>query len=769
MSTREKIGDSPKRREDDRFVRGRAEYLDDRKFPNAAHAVVLRSPHPHARILGIDAAAASALPGVLAVLTSAEIARDGLGPLPPTATANVTTGEPFRFQSQPLLAVDRVRYVGEPVALIVAESLARALDAAERVNVSYEPLPPLTTMSAARAAGAVQISAEVPGNVCLDWRLGDRSAVEAAIKSAAHVVSLHIENHRIVTNPMEPRGAVGIYDPVQARYTLYASTQNVHVNRDHAARALGVPVQAVRFVAAELGGGFGAKNFAYAEQVLMLWAARIVGRPVKWIATRSEGFLSDHQARDHVAEASLALDSDGRFLALSVDGMANAGAYLKSTGATQTLQYVNLPGTAYRIPAIALHVAVVLTTTTPVGVTRGPGYAEANNIIERLIDRAAAEFGFDRIELRRKNLVPSTQMPMVNALGYSVDSGRFPETFELALQKADVTGFAARRSASAAKGKLRGLGVVYHMKGNAGFPSENVDIRFEADGSVSLIAGTHNHGQGHETTFPQILADRLGIPNDLIHLRQGDSDLIAMGGASASSRSTYMAGTAIHLASQEIIEKARRFASGMLEAAESDIQFDDGRLVVVGTDRSVGLLDVAAKARAAGSPLDTYRFWTREFMTFPNGAHIVEVEVDRATGRVHLDRYTAVDDYGVLVNPMIATGQVHGAIAQGVGQALTEQAAVDAATGQPLTGSFMDYAMPRADDLPSYDVSFNVIPCTTNPLGVKGAGESGAIAAFPAIANAVDDALASIGGAPLGGMPTSERVWRAIQKAALAG
>jgi carbon-monoxide dehydrogenase large subunit len=727
---------------------------------------VLRSPHAHAEIGRIDATGARAVPGVLAVLTSEDSHDDGLQPTRPTVEANVQTGEQFAFAPQPLLATGKVRHVGEPVALIVAETRAQALDAAERVVVEYRTLPAVVTSTAARAPGAPQISAEVPGNVCMDWHWGDSRAADTAFATAAHVVSLRLDNHRIVTNPMEPRGAVGSYDAARGRYTLFVSSQNIHGNRDATARALGVPPADVRFIAPDVGGGFGAKNFTYAEHALILWAARRVGRPVKWIATRSEGFVSDHQARDHRADASLALDADGRFLALRVNSVANIGAYMAGgAGAVQTNQYVHLQGSIYAIPAIALHVVTALSNTTPIGVTRGPGFAEAVNIVERLIDAAARQCGFDRAELRRRNMVPATAMPMTNALGFSVDSGDFPRTFDRALEAADVTGFAARRADSEARGLLRGLGFAYHIKGTGGSPHENVDIRFDPDGTVSLITGTQTIGQGHETTFPQILADRLGIPNASIRLRQGDTDLIPTGGGHGSSRATYMGGTAIWRASETIVRKARPIAADALEAAEADIAFADGHFGVVGTNRSISLLDVAARAREADTPLDTYHAWTREHMTYPNGTHVVEVEIDRDTGVVTLVRLTAADDYGVLVNPMIAAGQAHGAIAQGVGQALLEHAAYDAQSGQMLAGSFMDYALPRADDLPSFHLEFTGTRCTTNPLGVKGCGEAGAVAMLPAIGNAIMDALVSLGVTHFDGPATPYRVWQSMRAA----
>jgi carbon-monoxide dehydrogenase large subunit len=746
------IGDRPKRREDQRFLTGAASYLDDLRFDGLAHAILLRSAHAHARIVSIDTMAAEASPGVLAVLTGREVEADALNPLRPTLEANAQTGEPFRFAPQPLLARERVRFVGEPVALVVAETRAQALDAAERIAVAYDPLPAVTTIDAARGAGAPELCPEVPGNLCFDWRIGEASA---AFRQAAHVVRLRLHNHRIVTNPMEPRGAVGLY--AGGRYTLHVSSQNIHGNRDSTARALGVEPAAVRFVAPDVGGGFGAKNFIYAEMPLILWAARRTGRPVKWVASRSEGFISDHQARDHTADAALALDAQGRILALKVESAANFGAYMAGgSGAVQTFQYPHLQGSVYAIPVVELRVTAVLTNTTPIGVTRGPGFAEAVNVIERVIDAAARQCGFDRAELRRRNLV--SEAPMTNALGYTVDSGRFRATFDAALAQADLPGFAARRAGSEARGFLRGLGFACHIKGTGGSPHENVDIRFELDGMVTLITGTQTIGQGHETTFPQILADRLGIPYTSIRLRQGDTDLIPNGGGHGSSRATYMGGTAVWRASEEIVAKARPIAARMLEAAEADLEFTGGAFQITGTDRRVALLAVAAQARQEDTPLDTFHAWTREAMTFPNGTHVAEVEVDRETGRTRFVSHIAVDDYGVLVNPMVAEGQAHGALAQGAGQALQEAAIYEPDSGQPLSGSFMDYALPRADDFPPFNIRIDGTPCTTNPLGVKGCGEAAAIGVFPAIANAVSDAL----GIHFEGPATPSRVWQAM-------
>lgn len=766
MQVRSVIGDTPRRREDQRFVTGQGAYLDDLRFHDVLHAVILRSVHAHALIDALDATAALAAPGVHAVLTAAEARADGLNAMRPTVEANVQTGEPFAFLPQPLLAEGKVRHVGEPVAVIVAATRTQALDAAELVDVRYTPLPAVTTPAAALAEGAPQLADAVPRNTCLDWRWGNEPAVDAAFARAAHRVRLSFHNHRIVTSPMEPRGVVGAFDPASGRYTVHLSSQNIHGNRDNTARALGVPPEKVRFVAPDVGGGFGAKNFLYAEHALLPWAARRVGRPVKWIASRTEVFVSDHQARDHAAEAELALDAEGRFLALRIRSDANLGAYMAGgAGGVQTYQYVHLQGTVYAIPAIALHVRAVLTNTTPIGVTRSPGFSEAVAIMERLIDTAARQCGFDPAALRRLNFVPASAMPMTNAMGFAVDSGTFRETFDQALALADLPGFAARRAATQAAGRLRGLGFACHIKGTGGSPHENVEIRFEPDGSVSLVTGTQTIGQGHETTFPQIVADRLGLPNTVIHLRQGDTDLIPMGGGHGSSRATYMGGTAIWRAAEGVVAKGRAIAATLLGVTAEEVRFEDGRFLAPGSNQAVGLLDVAARAREAGTPLDTYYAWTREHMTFPNGTHVVEVEIDPDTGVTRLVRHSAVDDYGVLVNPMIAAGQAHGAMAQGAGQALVEHAIYDPLSGQPVTGSFMDYTLPRADDVPSFRLGFNPSRCTTNPLGVKGAGEAAVGGIFPAIGNAILDALAPLGVTAFDGPATPRRVWEAIRRA----
>ena len=760
MTTGADLGHSLRRREDARFLIGRGCYLDDLRLPGMVRAVVLRSPHAHAVLRGIDAAAARAAPGVLAVLTAADAAADGLSALRPAVTAHPVTGAPFAHLPQPLLGRDRVRYVGEPVALIVAETLAQAQDAAELVAVDYAALPAVTTAAAARAPGAPELAPEVPGNLVYTGTEGDPDAVAAAFAAAAHVVRLHVATQRLITNPMEPRGAIGTYDPASGRYTLHVSSQSLHANRDAAAAALGVAPALLRLRAPDVGGGFGAKNFPYPEHALLAWAARRVGRPVKWIASRSETFLADHQGRDHTADAALALDATGRFLALSVASRANLGAYVVGSAAgVQTGQYVHLQATVYAVPAVALAIEAVLSNTPPIGVLRGPGFAEANAIMERLIDAAARDCGFDRFALRRRNLIGAAAMPATNALGHTIDSGDFPATFERALERADVAGFPARRAESAARGRRRGLGLACHIKATGGAPTENVEIRFEPDGTLALLTGTQTIGQGHETTFPQILGGLLGINPATIRLVQGDTDLLPLGGGHGSSRATYMAGTAMWRAAQAIIAKGRRIAAGMLEAAEVDIDFGRGSFTVAGTNLAVSLAAVAAHAGAGGDSLDTYDVWTRSAMTFPNGTHVVELELDPETGAIVLARHTAVDDYGVVVNPLLAAGQAHGAIAQGLGAALAEGAVFDPVSGQPLTASFMDYALARAADLACFDLMLLATRCTTNPLGVKGCGEAGTVGAYPAALNAIADALD--GAAAIVGPASPFALWRA--------
>ncbi|MDH3699709.1 MAG: xanthine dehydrogenase family protein molybdopterin-binding subunit [Alphaproteobacteria bacterium] len=771
-TTHTEIGQARKRTEDERFLTGNGRYVDDIVFDGMVYAVILRSPHAHARVRSVDTEDAVRGPGVLAVLTGKDQAAAQIASLPPAERANEHTGEPFAYTPYPPLATDRVRHVGQPVALVVARTVTEAQDAAECIRVDYDPLPAVTTAEAALAGGAVQLSDDIPGNIILEWQTGDAAATRRAFDGAAHVTRLDVDNHRIVTNPMEPRGAIGVYDGDADAYTLHVSSQSIHAGRDNIAAVLGIPPERLRFVAPDVGGGFGTKNFSYVENILTLWAARTVKAPVKWINERGAGFVSDHQARDHRATAELALDATDKFLALRVGSWANVGAYLcGSSGRVPLNQYIAMPNTVYRIPALHLTIGAVTTNTVPIGVTRGPGFAESVNILERLIDRAAREMQIDRADLRRRNLIGADAMPYTNTTGTTIDSGDFTANLDAALEYAH--GFADRRRASEARSLRRGLGFAYHIKGTGGAPEEKVEIRFGDDDTVTLTTGTQSIGQGHETTFPQIVSGRLGVPFGRVRYRQGDTAIISKGGGHGSSRSTYMGGTAIYLATEKIIEKGRRVAARAMEAAEADIEFADGQFRVGGTDRVLDLLTVARIARESGTRsedgdigLDTPQEYIREAMTYPNGCHIAEVEIDPETGTVAVVRYAAVDDYGAIINPMVAEGQVHGAIAQGIGQALMEHAVYQPETGQLLSASFMDYAMPRAADLPSFDVAFNGTNCTTNPLGVKGCGEAGAVAAYPAVTSAIGDALASLNaiGDPneFAGPATPERIWRAI-------
>jgi len=757
--TRTKIGDSPRRSEDMRFLAGHGHYIDDLPFEDLAHAFVLRSQHAHARISAINTKKAVRLPGVQAILIGTDQEAAGISPMEPNVIENFRNGEPFVYTPQPHLAVDDVRYVGQPVALVIARTVEEARDAAESIEIDYEPLSAVTTTKAAL---------KDEGNVILRWEVGDSKAADTAFRHAAHTVKLALHNHRIITNSIEPRGCVGHYNAKSDGYTLHVSCQQVHLGRDTIAAALGVEANRVRVVAPDVGGGFGLKNIPYGEYVLMLWAARVAGCPVKWINERSDGFISDHQARDHLADAELALDSDGKFLALRVASWANLGAYLcGGSGRVCTDQYAALPSSIYEIPTVQLTIGAVVSNTVPVGVTRGPGFAESINITERLIDSAALEMNVRPTELRRRNMVRSG--PFTSSTGTPVDGGQFSDNFDAAIQRSE--GFETRRKQSEARGLIRGLGFAYHIKGTGGVPEEKVELTFGVDDTVTLTTGTQSTGQGHETSFPHIISDFLGIPFECIRYRHGDTGLISKGGGHGSSRATYMGGTAIFLAIEKIIEKGLPLAANALETAESDITFADGEYRVAGTDLAIDILSIARMARDSGMRsetgdvgLDTPQEFEREFKTYPNGCHVAEVEIDPDTGKTSVVRYTAVDDYGVMVNPVLVSGQVHGAIAQGIGQALMEKAVYDDVTGQLISGSFMEYALPRADDMPAFDVVFNGVPCTTNPLGVKGCGEAGAIAAYPAVSNAVIDALAPYNVTGFDGPATPERVWRLIHE-----
>jgi aerobic carbon-monoxide dehydrogenase large subunit len=765
------IGQPVSRFEDPRLLRGHGRYQDDFNLPGQAYAVFLRSPHAHARIRAIDAAAAAAAPGVLAVFTGEDVARDGLGTMAMHLQRRRPDGSPMFAPPHPGLARGRVRHVGDPLAMIVAESLAEAKDAAELVAVDYEPLASVTDTAAAAMPGAPAVWGECPDNVSNLFEAGDKGLTEAAFACAAHIVRRRYVISRVYAQYMEPRGALGVWDPGDNRFTLYADCQYPHRVRDAlAANIFKMPESKIRVVAGDVGGGFGTKGWQYVEHRLVLWAARKLGRAVKWSCERSEAVLADEHARDNVTEAELALDGEGNFLGLRVKTIAGIGAYISSErNLLPAFANVQTLCGVYRIPAAHVAVTSVLVNKNPTAPYRGAGRPEAIYVIERLIDDVARELGFDRIELRRRNIVPSAAMPYKNALGANYDCGEFDKIFEEAVEFGDCRGFAARREESARRGKLRGQGLAFAIEKAASPGLEFAEIRFNPGGSAILFMGTKNQGQGHETTFKQILHERLGIDPAEVQFIDGDTDRVAFGIGSTGSRSTVIGGTAVWLAADKIIEKARKIAAHLFEAAPADIVFGDGRFTIAGTDRSLSLKEVARAAFQPGRlppDLEGGLYETATFRppsdTFPNGCHLCEVELDPETGAVEILSYAVVDDVGTVVNPVCLEGQIHGGVAQGLGQALLEQVAYDPQSGQLLTGSLMDYAMPHADTMCEMEVKSHPVPTKLNPLGAKGAGEAGTVGALPAVMNAVIDALASAE-APAIDMPaTSEKVWRAL-------
>ena len=757
-------GGSIKRREDRRFLTGRGEYLDDIFFDDEYCAIFVRSPHPHAKIKKIKTEAALTVPDVVSILSAEDVENDGLRAMQPFITSNPNTKHPFNFIPQPLLAKKLVRYVGEPILLVLAKSMYAALDAIQLIEVDYDVLPFVLSAQEALKEDSPLIAEALGTNLCLNWRSSNSENMDVIFSQAKHVIELNINNNRIVSNPMEPRGVIALWDHDTNKYTIYASSQNIHVMRDTVANMLNVDRNSVRFKAFDVGGGFGSKNFCYPEYALIAWAAKKVDRPVRWIATRSELFISDHQARDHNSVSRLAIADDGKFIALEINSVANLGAYMVgSSGGVQVVQYANLPGTVYKIPSICLNISAAFTNKTPTGVFRGPGYAETNLILERLIDAAALKHNFDRLELRQKNFIDKGDTPFTDVLGGSIDSGDFSGAFEQLMTRIDLAGFEERKNESKKRGFLRGLGVACFIKGTGGAPTENVELRFISGSRIDLVTGTQSIGQGHETTFPQILAKYFGVSGDVINLKQADTDLIETGGEHGSSRATYMGGSALHYAAAEVIKKGKQLAANVLEVAVEDILFENGRFIVDGTDREVGLFELAALAEKNGSSLNTYNLWERQAMTFPNGVHAAELEVDSETGKVKLNRYLVVDDYGVIINPLLVEGQVHGAVTNGIGQALLEGVMFDPESGQTLTGSFMDYSVARADDLLDYQIEFKSTTCATNPLGVKGCGEGGTVAATPAVMNAIVDALSEYGVSHLDGPVTSSKIWKLLK------
>jgi carbon-monoxide dehydrogenase large subunit len=766
------IGQAITRFEDQRLLRGEGRFQHDVNLPGQCHAVIVRSVHAHARIRSIDAHAAREAPGVGGGLQGAAHAPAKNGTMKMTLKRKRPDGSPMFAPPHRGLAQDRVRYVGDPVAVVIAETLAGAEDAAELIRIEYEPLPSVT--STAEAIGGAPVWDDCPDNVSNLFEIGDKAATDTAFAAAHRIIRRRYVISRVHAQYMEPRGALGVYDPGEDRYTLYADVQYPHrVRTALASNIFNIPEHRIRVIAGDVGGGFGTKGWQYPEHRLVLWAARRIRRPVKWACERREAIPADEHARDNVSEAELALDAQGRFLALRVRTLANVGAYISSDrNLLATFSNVFTLVGVYAFPTAHVAVTSVLTNTNSTAPYRGAGRPEATYVIERLIDDAARALSLDPVDLRMKNLIPSGAMPYRTPLGMTYDCGDFERNMADAVKLADVAGFPARREASRARGMLRGLGVVNAIERAAGAQPEFAEIRFAPSGSATLLMGTKNQGQGHETTFKQILHERLGLDPADVRYIDGDTDRVAFGMGTMGSRSTVIGGTALWTAADKVIAKGKKLAAKLLEAAEADIVFGDGRFTVAGTDRAVTLKEVA---RAAFQPaqlppgLEPGLYETGTFSpkqdTWPNGSHVCEVEVDPDTGAVTLVGYVIVDDVGTVINPLTLKGQIHGGVAQGVGQALMEQVVYDGESGQLLTASFMDYAMPRADTLCAMHIQSNPVPTKLNPMGAKGAGEAGTVGALPVVICAVVDALAPLGVRDLDMPATGERVWRAIQDA----
>ncbi|MFN8914588.1 MAG: xanthine dehydrogenase family protein molybdopterin-binding subunit [Betaproteobacteria bacterium] len=777
------IGKSVERREDYRFLTGNGQYTDDITLPGQTFAAFLRSPHAHARIRAIDTAAARAAPGVLAVFTGKDVA--GVNGLPCGWLINSIDGTPMKEPKHPIIAEHKVLHVGDQVALVVAETLAQAKAALNLIDVDYDVLPAVADTATA-AGNATAVHDIAPDNVCYTWALGDKAGVDAAFAKAAHVTRLEFVNNRLVPNAMEPRAANAVYSRADDSYTLYVASQNPHVERLlMTAFVLGLPEHKVRVIAPDVGGGFGSKIYLYAEETALVWAARKVGRPIKWTAERSESFITDAHGRDHVTVAELAMDGNGKFLALREHTTANLGAYLSTfSSCIPTILHSTLLAGQYTTPVIYSEIKAVFTNTVPVDAYRGAGRPEATYLLERLVDTAARELKLDPAELRRRNFIRSFPYQTPVALMY--DTGDYDATLDRALELADVAGFAARRAESERKGLRRGLGYAAYIEACGIAPSniagalgaraglfEAGEVRVHPTGKVTVFTGSHSHGQGHETTFAQVVADKLGIDIEDVDIQHGDTGKTLFGMGTYGSRSLSVGGTAIVKALDKVVAKGKKIAAHLLEAADADIEFANGEFRVAGTDRKKSFAEVALTAYVPHNfPLDKLEpglnenaFYDPTNFTFPAGTYVCEVEVDPATGAVRIDRFSACDDFGNVVNPMIVEGQVHGGLAQGIGQALTEGCVYNE-DGQLVTGTYMDYAMPRADDLPHFVVeTAKGTPCTHNPLGVKGCGEAGAIGSTPAVVNAIVDALAPLGVRDIAMPATPYSVWKAIQAA----
>jgi carbon-monoxide dehydrogenase large subunit len=765
------IGQPVSRKEDPLLLRGEGRYSDDLVLPDQVHAAMVRSPYAHGVLNGIDTSEAATMPGVLAIYTGRDLAAAGLGPMPASVGQKNRDGSPPHVPTQPVMTSDKVRFVGDPVTIVVAETAQQAREAAEAVVLDVDQLPAVTDMRTAIEPDAPSLYDEMSGNEVVNFHYGDAEAVAAAFARATHVTRLSIRNNRVVVSPMEPRSALASYE--HGRYVLRMGSQGVFGMRGNLAKVMGVPPEALRVLTSHVGGSFGMKASVYPEYPALLHAARQLGRPVKWTDSRSESFLSDSHGRDHDMVAELALDKDGHFLAVRMTGFGNLGAYLSnattlpSTGNTVK----NVIG-VYRTPLVEVSTRCVFTNTTPVGAYRGAGRPEGNYYMERLVETAAREMGIDRVELRRRNHIQPDQIPYNAPSGMHYDSGDFPAILEKALEAADWEGFPARRAESRARGKLRGIGIGQYLEVTAPASKEMGGIRFDEDGGVTILTGTLDYGQGHASPFAQVLVDRLGIPFDRIRLSQGDSDMLIAGGGTGGSRSIMASGTALSSASALVIEKGKSLAAHLLEASVADIEFSAGRFSIAGTDRDIGLLDLAAQLRAMPDlpermprTLDVSHTDQYEDSAFPNGCHIAEVEIDPETGEVAVVSYVTVNDFGVLVNPMLVAGQAHGGIAQGIGQALMERTAYDEA-GQLLSGSYMDYGLPRAEHVPFFGFASHPVPARTNALGAKGCGEAGCAGALPSVMNAVADALAERGVTHVDMPATPQVVWCLIKTGA---
>jgi len=766
------LGRSINRREDDRFVRGRGRYIADLAPPDVLHGMVVRSTHAHARIMAILADTARRMPGILAVLTGFNLAADDIGPLPCAAT-QIPMATPLVVPPYHALARDVVRHVGEPIAFVVAESVEIARDALDAIVVDYEPLPPVISMTEAVLPGSSSIWLEAENNVAFEFQRGEAGPVEAAIRGAAHVVECELVNNRVVAAPLETRGAIGTFDASNGRLHLTASAAGAHTIRDLLAdQVFRVPREKLRVSIPDVGGGFGMKNVLYPEWVLVLWAARRLRRPVKWIGDRSEDFVASVHGRDSLLRARLALDNDGKFLALEAAVTANMGAYVSTVAPiVPTMAMGSAMGGVYDIPLIAFRTRGVFTNTTPVDAYRGAGKPEANYLIERLIDIAAAKLGMDALKLRRKNII--RRFPHRSAMGLSVEQGSFAHAIDFAVAAAE--GFKARRKGSRARGKLRGLGYACFLETARGQPNEVAELQFGEGGEILLKVGTHSNGQGHETTYAQIAADALGLPIERFEFRQADTDDLGSGGGHGGARSMHQGGTALLLAAEGLIENARRLAARLLQTGVDAVSYEAGTLRVTATGQEISLDEVARASYQVTAddvmPGLAYKaIHLCDHYTFPNGCHVAEVEIDAATGEVALDRYVIFDDFGRLLDPRLTLGQVHGGVVQGIGQALFEQALFDADTGQALSGSLMDYALPRAGDIPSFEGGLtSEFPSRANRLGVKGSGQAGAIAAPATIMNAVMNALMPLGVRHLDMPATPAHIWAAIEAARTRG